>query len=90
MENISFNRNANKNSELTIVEVDRLADELVAQFNNPEYRRWYCKLIYKFGYQTVMDWKGRVSDANNPATLFSKIASQALKAKEARERLDGR
>jgi len=85
---ISLTANANWKQTLSVALVDVLADELVEAYSNPQFRPWYCKLIYTFGPSQIKEWQGRVSDSDNPAKLFSKLASQALRAKEARERLN--
>ena len=86
--NITSTENENWKQRLSVVFVDELADELVKAYSNPQFRAWYCKLIYTFGPVRIKEWQGRVSDSDNPAKLFSKLASESLRAKEARERLN--
>lgn len=72
--------NANRESErpkLAVVHVDRLADELVNEYNNPNFRRWYCGVIYEFGTSTVIEWRSRARTGRVPARLFSKYVSEA-------------
>lgn len=67
---------------LPIEEVDRLADELVAEYSNSEFRKWYCALINQHGIERVMYWRGKAASGNNPARLFSFYAKQAGDAKQ--------
>lgn len=93
MEKINLNLTRTENSSLNedysklpIEAVDQFADILVIEYNNPDYRRWYCKLIYTFGPAQVDEWQGRASNSDNPGKLFSKYASEALRKKEAHDR----
>jgi hypothetical protein len=85
---INLTENDNWKNSLSVELVDQLADELIREYSNPQFRAWYCKLIYAFGPSRIKEWQGRVRDADNPAKLFSKLAAEALRAKEARERLN--
>lgn len=87
-ENNSISQIANRKPAIS--EVDALADELIKQFNNPDYRPWYCRVIYELGITEVYELMNRVRDAKNPGTLFSKIASERLKQKAVREQVYGK
>ncbi len=67
---------------IPIEAVDKLADELVAEYCNSEFRKWYCALINQHGLERVIYWRGRAASGNNPARLFSYYAKQAGDAKQ--------
>jgi hypothetical protein len=58
--------------ELPIDAVDQLADELVREYGNPLYRKWYCGVIYEYGFSQVNEWRKRASEGDEPGKLFSK------------------
>ncbi len=70
--------------QLPIGVVDELADELVAEYDNLKYRRWYCGVINDFGYAQVNEWRRRSKDGNYPAKLFSKYVKDARAYKSPR------
>lgn len=57
--------------------VDSLADELIVEYENPNWRPWYCGVINQFGLDQVTIWRGRSKSANSPARLFSHYVKQA-------------
>lgn len=57
--------------------VDKLADELVAEYDNPRFRQWYCGVIYEFGVTRVLEWRKRAEEGKSPARLFSKYVKDA-------------
>lgn len=61
----------------SIEAVDRIADGLVTEYRNPQFRRWYCGVVYQFGPQKVLEWQGRARDGSSPAKLFSKYVKDA-------------
>lgn len=66
--------------QIPIDMVDDLADELVAEYSNPDYRRWYCSAIYDFGLEQVNKWRQRAATtADSPAKLFTYYVNQARK-----------
>ena len=73
------NRRDKHNKQLPITAVDKLADELVLEYQNPDFKRWYCSLIYKYGPSKVDEWRVRASEGNEPAKLFSKYAKDYRK-----------
>ena len=90
MEKLNFNSKPTENSSTTddystlpIEAVDQFADILVTEYDNPQFRRWYCKIIYTFGPAQVDEWQARASNSGNPGKLFSKYASEALRKKQA-------
>lgn len=86
---IGNNQTANWKDHIGIKEADRIAAELVNEYRNPDFRKWYCKLVYELGPHRIEELRGRVRDAKDPAKLFSKLASEELRAKQTRERLHG-
>ncbi|MGH7195187.1 MAG: hypothetical protein ACREGA_00185 [Candidatus Saccharimonadales bacterium] len=71
------------NLKPSIEEVDTLADELAGEFDNPDYRTWYCKVIYEFGVDRVNGWRKRARSGDFPGRLFG------FYVREARERKGG-
>lgn len=63
--------------QLPIEAVDTLADELVAEYVNPQFRQWYCGVIYQFGYAQITEWRKRALEGRDPARLFSKYVKDA-------------
>ncbi len=84
-----MNQSENDGSQLykkpSISEVDRLAKELIAEYGNPEYFKWYCAAINQLGVQRVNELRGMVSDAKQPGRLFSKRAKEEMRKKVADE-----
>jgi hypothetical protein len=60
-----------------IGQVDELADKLVADYDNPSYRRWYCGVINKFGVSKVYEWHRRAQEGDAPGKLFTAYVNQA-------------
>lgn len=73
---VGNSRKTNK-QELPIDAVDKVADELVRDYSNPDYRRWYCGVIYDFGFDKVEEWRRRAAEGKEPAKLFSKYVKDA-------------
>lgn len=65
------------NKQLSIDAVDKLADELVTDYNNVQFRQWYCGVIYQYGYAQVSEWRNRAKEGREPAKLFSKYVKDA-------------
>lgn len=63
-----------------IARVDALAEELVTQFDNRPYLKWYCVAIYDLGEERVRQIMGRVSDARLPGKLFTHYVNQERNA----------
>lgn len=61
--------------------VDSVVDGLVKEYDNPEFRRWYCSVVYEFGLDKVEEWRRRASEGKTPARLFSTYVKQAQKYK---------
>lgn len=76
------------NRELNYTLVDETAEMLCVEYNNSDFRKWYCKVIMQLGVHRVRELVGICSDASDPAKLFSKRAKQEMKAKEGLERLN--
>lgn len=79
LENQIENENENWKDTLDFRFVDELVDDLVKRYKNPEFRKWYCKLVYNIGPSRVNEIQGRVQGAQDEAKLFSKLANQELK-----------
>jgi hypothetical protein len=60
-----------------IEQVDELADKLVLAYKNPDYRRWYCGVINKFGVSKVLEWHRRSLEGKLPGRLFTVYVIQA-------------
>ncbi len=73
-----------EHKQIPIESVDRLADELASEYSNIKYRAWYCKVIYEFGVQQILEWRSRASEGRDPARLFSKYAKDALTFRSSR------
>lgn len=71
--------------QIPIDAVDRLADKLVKEYSNPGYRSWYCKVIYSFGVEQVLEWHRRASEGREPAKLFSKYAKDSMTFRASRD-----
>ena len=63
--------------QLAIDAVDKLADELVAEYSNPKFRPWYCGVVYEFGFPQITEGRTRARKGNVPARLFSKYVKDA-------------
>jgi len=63
--------------QIPIEAVDALADELVQEYANPTYRRWYCGIIYQFGLVQVAEWRQKAASGRNPGGLFGYYVMQA-------------
>ena len=60
-----------------IAQVDRLADELVDEYDNLKFREWYCGVINEYGISKVLEWRGRAKEGNYPGKLFTSFVNQA-------------
>jgi hypothetical protein len=69
---------------LSIDAVDELADELALDYRNPQFRQWYCGVIYEFGFAKVLEWRVRAKEGDTPAKLFSKYVKDARAYSSAR------
>lgn len=96
MERISFNDNVNVNSRIEShnvndnvkytnkhaksKKVDDIADQLVTIFNNPQGRRYYCKIAWKLPesviYQNVE--QTRAEGVSDPKKLFTFLCQRVL------------
>ncbi len=74
--NSSFNKGIAFN-KIPLAQVDKLADELVKEFNNPEFRSWYCGVINRFGISKILEWQNRSRTGKNPGRLFTTYVNQA-------------
>ena len=79
--------------DVTISEVEQLANKLCMQYSNSKFFACYCGVIYEFGVQTIETLMARVSDADKPGHLFTKIVKdwrEDKKRAENRDRLHGK
>lgn len=60
--------------------VDGKADELVIEFQNPQFRKWYCRIIYAIGLDKVEEIRAKCKDGDEPGRLFSHYANQEKQA----------
>lgn len=74
----NYNGGSNRKADLTLSEVDNLAQELCKDYNNPGFHKWYCKVIHTLGAKEVRNLRNRASDAKYPARLFSKMARERM------------
>lgn len=65
------------NKKLPIGVVDEIADRLVTEYGNRQFRRWYCGVVYQFGPNKVYEWQARAKEGKDPARLFSKYVKDA-------------
>lgn len=63
--------------QIPIEQVDELADELVEEYANPNFRAWYCGVILRYGVPKVHEWRRRASEGNEPGKLFTSYVNQA-------------
>ena len=59
-------------------EVDAVADELVVIYSNPDYRGWYCKVVYELGSSKTQELVKRASTGKQPERLFSSLAKALM------------
>ena len=76
---INDNRFSSKDNhkKISLAQVDALADELVNEYDNPEFRSWYCGVINKFGLSKVHEWMSRAKSGQYPGRLFTTYVNQA-------------
>lgn len=74
------NNNWQLGKDLPSSEVDRLADELVQNYKNPGFRKWYCDIVIALGGSKIEDLKKKVANGENPGKLFSHYAKQEKNA----------
>lgn len=63
--------------KLPLEVVDTFADAFVAYFENPDYRKWYCGVIYEFGLKKVNEWFEKSRTGEYPGKLFTKYVNSA-------------
>lgn len=80
------NRDNNETGDLTnghlvskprLEEVDTLAEELATEYNNHNFLKWYCSLIYDFGIDRVKRWQAKSKSADSPGLVFASYVKQA-------------
>lgn len=71
-------------------EVDDLAHDLSAKFNNTQFLRWYCGVIYDFGVSRTKELAGRTDGVNYPGKLFSTLVSDERSIRKKNRRLYGK
>jgi len=63
--------------KIPVAVVDKIADELAADYDNLEFRPWYCGVIYEFGPDKVHEWHRRANEGKEPAKLFTHYVQNA-------------
>lgn len=71
----------------TLQDVDDLATALCVEYENHNFYKWYCKVINTLGIQRVNEIRAMYSDTRQSRHLFSRRASEEMRAKLAKERL---
>lgn len=82
IDNLIESRFGNKQKakkELPINAVDRLVEEILAEYQNNNYRKWYYKVVYEFGIESVLEWMRRAKEGSEPSKLFTKYVNDARK-----------
>jgi hypothetical protein len=69
-------------------DVDELADLLVESYGNSDYRQWYCKVIYEFGVQRVLEWYKRAESGREPGKVFTTYVNQARTVRKLKQSLE--
>lgn len=72
----------------TSEQVEELANKLSNDFGNPKYFRWYCSVIYEFGIPYTEQLRARVSDAQYPGKLFSKLIQDRRRVRNNTDKLE--
>lgn len=68
-----------KEIKVSHIVVDQLVEEILQAYNAElRFKPWYCKLVYKLGPEYIRNLMARVSDAEHPEKLFSKLAKEKL------------
>lgn len=71
----------------TLQDIDELANALCVEYTNHAFYKWYCKVINILGVQRVNEIRAMYSDTRQARHLFSRRASEEMKAKIARQRI---
>jgi hypothetical protein len=88
------NRSTNNNNRedykerLNLIFVEMAADELCKRFNNPGYKKWYCKVIHSLGLERTEILAERVRDSSYAGKLFSRLANEEMRIKNKNKRFD--
>jgi len=64
--------------EVPFIQADEIVEGLVKEYATPEYKKWYYKLVYELGPQTILDLQKRCRDGKTPGRLFASLAKQML------------
>lgn len=75
VKNSNLNLNIGKYSKIRLKE--DIADKLVQQFNNPEYRGFYWNVANKLPEATIWKYVERASKGNNPSRYFTYLCKKA-------------
>ncbi len=74
--NSLFNKRKDTN-KIPLLQVDKLADDLVKEYKNPKFKAWYCGVINKFGISRVLEWQNRSRTGKSPGKIFTIYVNQA-------------
>ena len=77
-------------SKVPMEVVDILAAELVEEYQNPDYHKWYCRIIYEFGPLQVEEWRQRAREGASPGKLFSAYVKSARLKKRSLSKITGK
>ena len=74
---LSNRESASKNQfSLSVAKADEIIEEIVLEYRNPAYRKWYLKVLYDFGPQKVHEWRRRAAEGKEPGKLFTKLVNE--------------
>jgi hypothetical protein len=79
-----FGNRKHQKLSFSINAVDQLVDEILIDYQNHGYKKWYYKVVYEFGIENVLEWRRRASEGNEPSKLFTKYVNDARKYKKAK------
>lgn len=74
--------------KLNLIFVEMAADALCERFNNPGYKKWYCKVIHSLGLERTEMLAERVRDSAYAGKLFSRLANEEMRMKKTNKKLD--
>lgn len=71
-------------NQLSIALVDGEVARLMEKYRNPEFKKWYCKIVYTLGIPKVSELERRASEGKEPAKLFSILAKASMRSEKKR------
>lgn len=80
-QSLSFVKNSNLNLNIEkypkLRKKEQIADKLVQQFNNPEYRGFYWNVANKLSEATIWSFVEIAGKGNNPSRYFTYLCKKA-------------